>query len=192
MADFLEAFAVLISIAIVDKKSVTAVDGLHADGVLDGAPMLLGAPGDFLHIGDQAIDVGTIGAIQLFNGVEITEPRAIHRNVFIAVDLGDAINGKADELIETHHHVQRDGGDDAGPDDGSSHDAQNLGIAEIIKQALSQFAVSCSGALLEEHILVLDAVAKFRGLFLGLVEKIGFQLFELSEQGVEFFVDKKP
>jgi len=46
--------------------------------------------------------------------------------------------------------------------------------------------------LLEEHILVLDAVAKFRGLFLGLVEKIGFQLFELSEQGVEFFVDKKP
>jgi hypothetical protein len=56
---------------IIRKMSVTAVPGLQTEGVLDGAPILLGATGDFLDAGDGSMHVATVGAIPALDAVEI-------------------------------------------------------------------------------------------------------------------------
>ena len=76
--------------------------------------MLLGASDNFLHIGDGTVDIAAIGAVQPFNGIEVTEFVAIQNDVVAAPDFWNAIGGKADELVGGRPEIHQHRGDDAG------------------------------------------------------------------------------
>jgi hypothetical protein len=104
--DFLETFAPFLGIAIVQKMAITAVPGLEAERVFDGAPVLFRATGDLLHVSDYTVHIFAIAAIKAFHGIKVKQVPAIHDDVVTAFDLRYAIDGKADGLIDVGHNMQ--------------------------------------------------------------------------------------
>ena len=61
--------SVLLAITKVGEFWIARMGGLCLSSMLYWAPVLLCSGGDLLNIGDNAIAVGAIGAIKLFNSV---------------------------------------------------------------------------------------------------------------------------
>jgi hypothetical protein len=92
---------------------IPAVHGLEPKRVLDEAPMLLRSCGDFLDIGNCAVDITTIRAVQPFNGIQITQLAAIKNDVITPPDFGNAISWKADKLVNSRSKIQQRRWDDS-------------------------------------------------------------------------------
>lgn len=68
-SNLLDSGSVALSISVIEEILVTAVNPFHAQGVLDRTPILLRARRDFCHIGEDAIGVATILAVQLLDQI---------------------------------------------------------------------------------------------------------------------------
>ena len=69
-----------IRIAVFTKLGIMSVGALHLVSVFDGAPMPLGPGGDFARIGEQAVAIAAIDAIdavQLLKPVQVGKVTAI-------------------------------------------------------------------------------------------------------------------
>ena len=78
-----------------------------AAGMLYRTPILFRTSGDFAHIGNEAVGVRAIGAIELFERVKISEMVTIKHEVVAAIYLGDPIRRKADGLIDGNEQVEQ-------------------------------------------------------------------------------------
>jgi len=147
---------------------------------LIGAPVLLGARGDFAREGDDAVGVGAIGAVELFQFVEISQMMAAKHQIVSAFDLGDAVDRKADRLKNAHENVEQHKGDDASVNHRRGQHHQRTGAEQIRQQLLAQRAIAAQQFLLERDAAVFQADAQF-GAALG---EFGV---EFAFQGLNFF-----
>lgn len=114
-----DLLAILLSIAVIEEETVATMHRLHSECVLDGAPILFSASRDLSGTSKHAIGVATVFAVKFFGPVKIVESATIQNDVVAAIDLGDAIDRKADELVNCHHQIKESDGHEAEPDDRS-------------------------------------------------------------------------
>ena len=88
-----------------------------APSVLDRAPILFGATGNFTDIGDEPIAIRTISAVELFENVQVGEMMTVEDQKVAAAHLWNAVNREADKLINGDEQVQQ-------------HERNNQGVNE--------------------------------------------------------------
>lgn len=74
-------------------------------GVLDRAPVLFCARRNFADVGDDAVDVRAVDAIEALKRVQIGEASAIKAEVLMSFHLPHAVCAKADGLVSAHPQV---------------------------------------------------------------------------------------
>ena len=77
----LQPFPVFVRIAVVRERAVARVSPNHAPGVLDRTPILLGAPGDLANVGNQSVGIRAVGAVELFERVQVGNVMAIEYQI---------------------------------------------------------------------------------------------------------------
>ena len=87
-------------IAVVDEMAGTVMLAQGTAGVFDRAPELFCSRGDFSRIGENAVSIAAIKAIQLLDGVQIGQMVAIHDDKAGSFHARNAIGAKTDLLIE--------------------------------------------------------------------------------------------
>ena len=60
-------------IAIIKKLIVTVMDGMQSSGMFDRTPVLFCSGHNFLEIGDQSIEVCTVGIVQFFDRIKVIQ-----------------------------------------------------------------------------------------------------------------------
>src|ERR1039457_6190982 len=101
-----------LSVAEIRKTLVMRVRPQHPAGMLDRAPVNLGARRHLARKRDRAIGVGAIGAIDLLDDVEIGEMVAVEHQVIAAAHLWNPVDRKADRLIRHDPDVEQRDRDD--------------------------------------------------------------------------------
>src|ERR1019366_2778778 len=96
-----------LGVAEIRKTLVVRVWTEHPAGVLDRAPVDLGARRHLAHEGDHAIAIGAIGAIDLLDDVEIGEMVAVEHQIVAAVHFWNFVDRKADRLIRYHPDIDQ-------------------------------------------------------------------------------------
>src|SRR5690606_21015921 len=124
--------------AIFLKRGVARVCAKHALGVLYWTPILLGPRSNLAHIGDDAIDVRAIGAVEFFQRVQIGQSSAIENDVAPAFDLRDAVGTKAKRLVERHPKIKHYKWNDQRIDDRRREDDKRARPEEITSQPHAQ------------------------------------------------------
>ena len=69
----MQRFLETVRIAVIGENRIARVRANKAASVLDRAPILFGATGNFTHIGDEPIAIRIISAIELFENVQVGE-----------------------------------------------------------------------------------------------------------------------
>src|ERR1700722_20069890 len=92
-------------IAVVKKLGVVWVSADYAPRMLYRAPILLCATADFAGVRNYAIGVRAIGAIELFNRVQIAKMMTVEHEIVGAAHLSDAVCLKADRMIDGYEEV---------------------------------------------------------------------------------------
>jgi len=69
----LQRFFEIVRIAVIGQNRIARVRANKAPSVLDRAPILFGATGNFTDIGDEPIAIRIISAIELFENVQVGE-----------------------------------------------------------------------------------------------------------------------
>ena len=104
-SDRLDFCPVIFGIPIIKEFLIAAVQSTDASGVLDRAPILLRACGNFLDVGDQSVKVTAIAAVEFFNKIQIIQILRIEYDIVFALDFRDAVNRKAGGLINRDDQV---------------------------------------------------------------------------------------
>ena len=68
-----QPFPIAVRIPVIHERGVARVSPNHTPGMFDWTPILLSAPGDLANICNQSICVGTVGAIELFDRVQVSK-----------------------------------------------------------------------------------------------------------------------
>ena len=69
----MQRFLETVRIAVIGEIRIARVRANKAPSVLDRAPILFGATGNFTDIGDEPIAIRIISAIELFENVQVGE-----------------------------------------------------------------------------------------------------------------------
>ena len=81
---------------------------LHsAASVFDGAPVFFGQTNDFPAIGDQSIAIRTVGAIDLFEPIQISQMISVIDKICRSLDTGNPTQGKANPLIDRDKDIHQ-------------------------------------------------------------------------------------
>lgn len=145
-------------------------------GVLDGAPILLRACGDLAHVRKEAIGVGAVAAVQLFEGIEVREALTIEDDVILTPDLGDAVHGKADRMVDADAEIEQQHGNDERIDDRRCNDHHGPRTVDVVAQSDLHRAMALQHLLFEDHLVVLDAEAELGADALEGAVEIAFEL----------------
>ena len=86
------------SVTIVHETSVTPMWRFDPQCVFNWAPILFGPTGNLPHIGDQAIGVTAILAIELFDRIQICQVPPVEMDVIRSTDALDTPDRKAYDL----------------------------------------------------------------------------------------------
>src|SRR5262249_35588820 len=101
-----EALLIAPRVAEIDEVVVARVRRADALRVPDRTPVLLGAAGDLADVGEDAVRIPAVHAVQLLDAIEIREVLPIDHDVGRALYAGDAVDGKADRLVRADPEVQ--------------------------------------------------------------------------------------
>ena len=153
--------------------------------MLDGAEMLFGPCRDLGEVGEDAVCICAILAIQLLGQVEIGEAVAVERYVGTPVNLRDAVDRKADCLVDGTDDVGEEDGYRAHPDDWRSDDDEKPRVQQIAMKSDAQLPVFDPDGVGEMNRPALNLVAEFRLFLHGFLNQIPFKLPHLAEQCVE-------
>jgi hypothetical protein len=115
---------------------------------------------DLLDIGDQAVSIRTIDAVEFFDCVQISQPVTIEDDVVAALDPWDAVDPEADRLVQGHRKIQKREGNDHRVDEGRRQDRQEACIHELAGQVGSKLAMRAKNLLLEDDATILQFVSK--------------------------------
>jgi len=75
--------------------------------MLGGAPVLYGTGRNFLCIGDKACGIIAVDAMNLFDSIKVLQSVAVHDDVVSALNIRDAINWKADAMIDFDENIEQ-------------------------------------------------------------------------------------
>jgi hypothetical protein len=90
-----------LSATIVDEARVTRMRRDDPAGVFYRTPVLFGTGSYFPRISNQSIRIRAVGAVDLFDCIQIGEMSTVRDEVIRAMDLGKSIHGKTDCLVNT-------------------------------------------------------------------------------------------
>src|SRR4029079_16595570 len=96
-----------LGIAVVDEVAIVLVRSTDAPRVPNRTPILLGQPRDITYVGKHAVGVPTEHAIELLDRIQVGEMLAINDHVPGPTDTRDAVDAKADGLIEADPDIKR-------------------------------------------------------------------------------------
>jgi hypothetical protein len=116
-ANFFHVCPVSFRVTEIEEVLVSAVGAFNATRMLDRTPMLFRPGGNLGEIGEDAVDIGAIIAIQLLGKVEIAQAMAVEGKVFPAMNLRYSINRKTNRLVHGADQVGQSDWDDAQPND---------------------------------------------------------------------------
>src|SRR5476649_199439 len=103
----LDLIAVGLGIAIIDEAAIAVMGAWNRKRMLDRTEELLSAARHFAHIGDDAVAVAAIDAVQLLDQVQIAQAMPVDDDIVGPAHLGDAIDREADALIERREQVDQ-------------------------------------------------------------------------------------
>lgn len=140
--------------------------------VLDGAKILLGAGQDFRHVGHQAVAVFAVGAVEFLDGIEVAQVPPVKHQVVAAPHAGNAVDRKADPLVQAHagveHQERKDHAVDQRPGDQVLRPvfyqpAQHAGLELAVRVPGGLFKLDALALDLEEHpaFLLVNRRAQF-------------------------------
>ena len=72
----------------------------------DRAPMLFSSAGNFAGVGEEAVTVGAVGAIDTLHDVQIREPASIEDKIIRSIDLWNAVYREANRLVNDQEDVE--------------------------------------------------------------------------------------
>ena len=102
---------VRVGVAEIEKFLVMRVVMWATEGMFNGAKVLL-CPGRHLpYVGDQAVGIATVVAIEMFDPVQVRKMSTVKEDVTRTVNLGHLIDGKADRLVDPNPKVEKNEGD---------------------------------------------------------------------------------
>src|ERR1700730_4775027 len=99
--------------------------------VLDRALVLFGSRGDLSAVGQHAVPIGTVGAVQAFQKVQILQTSAIENEIVRAADLRHSIDRAADALVDAEEQIEEKKRNDAGVDDGRRQVRQKSSMQKV-------------------------------------------------------------
>src|SRR6476646_10584559 len=82
-----QPFPIAVRIPVVHERGVARMSPNHTPGMFDWTPILLSAPRDLANICNQSIRVGTIGAIELFERVQVSKMVPVEYQIFATAHL---------------------------------------------------------------------------------------------------------
>ena len=125
---FPESFQLLpvaLSVAKIKKIPVPVMSPKNFSGMLDGAKILLRPGGHLTGIGDKAIGISAIVAVELFDKVQIGQPSAIEDDEVRPADTRYSVCLEAHGLIEHDPQIEKGKGNVKGVDDGGDKEARD-------------------------------------------------------------------
>src|ERR1035437_1445067 len=150
------SFAKPFGVAEVGETLVVRVRAEHPAGMLDRAPVNLGARRHLAHKGDRTIGVRTISAIDLLDDVEVGEMMAVEHQVIAAAHLRNLVDRKADRLIRHDPDVEQRDRDYKRIDHRRGQYDQRIGIDEIARYPRPDLAVDPQHLFLEHDPAVFE------------------------------------
>lgn len=128
----------------------------HFAGVLDRAEILLGARHNLADVGDQSSAVGTVGAMEFLDEVQVFELLPIEHDVVAASHLGYPVDREARRLIEADEEIEDDERDDHAVNDRPGKQVLWAVCQQPMEKSRLESAVSFHDGMLELDLLALN------------------------------------
>src|SRR6476660_7781981 len=188
--ELLEPLPVFLGIAVVRERAIAGMSPNDAPSVLDWTPILLGAPGDLANVSDQSVGVRAVGAVELFEGVQIGKVMAVEYQIIAAVHLRDSIHRKTDTLVNRDKEIEQHERNDYGIDHRRSQDHQRACIQQIGGEACSQLAMAAQDFLFEEDPASFQPYAKLGSALRQFRFELGLQNLDFWRQCHDFGIHR--
>ena len=104
---------------------------LHATEVLDRTPVLFRSRGNLRHVSQDSVGVGAVLAVDLLDQVQVLEMVPVKGQILPSPHIRDAVDRKAQPLIETANQVQQGDRDETGVNDRRGDQDQEAGTQHI-------------------------------------------------------------
>ena len=116
---------------------IAVVRILNSPRVFDRTPVLLGSPCNFNRVGEHAVPIGAMHAIDAFESVQVSQFVAVNRDVIPAARFGYAVDRKANRLIYGYKQVQQDKWNDDGINEWRRKNREDSGMQDVTDQRTS-------------------------------------------------------
>jgi hypothetical protein len=150
---------ITMGVTVVDEEVVPVVRGRDGAGMLDWAPILLGASRDVLDERERAVGVSAEDAVYFFDPIQIGELVPIDDEVRTTRHPRDAVDRKAYPLIDEHPEIQQGERNDHGIDDRRRNQAQDIARTDLCRDALPDTSMRLMKLRVEPQTPALHPVA---------------------------------
>jgi hypothetical protein len=131
----LQPLAEALGVPEFKELRITTMGGLDPAGMLDRAPVLLGARRDLSGEGGDPVSVGTVETVEFLDDVQIGEVLAVEDEVIRPSGFGDAVDGKADDLIDGEEEIQEEERDEPRIDERSGNYVEGPRLDDVTEQS---------------------------------------------------------
>ena len=132
-----------------------------APGMLDRAPILLGAGADFPYIGNEPVGVRTVKTVEFFDDVQVGKLFAVVHQIVGAAHLGNAVYREAGRLVEGYEQIEEEKGYETGIDDRGGQDIEGMRAKDVADESRLQPFVYRDHLFREADTLVFDDEGEF-------------------------------
>ncbi|MPL82868.1 hypothetical protein SDC9_28817 [bioreactor metagenome] len=149
-----------LGIAEIAELAVIDMRALHPPRVLDRAPVFLGPRRHLADIGDDAVAIAAIHAVQLLDAVQIGQVMAVDHHMVAPAHLLDAVNRKADRLVDRDEQIKQREGDHHGVDQRRGQHDERPGAAQEQPQVDPGVPMRLAHTLAKDHPPALEVIAE--------------------------------
>src|SRR5688572_18349376 len=153
-----EAASIPFGVAVVEKQVLSGVWRRNRVRVLDRAPILFSAGGDLAYVGEQTVRVAAERTVDLLDAVQVRELASVDHEVGRAGHARDAVDRKADPLVDPDPRVEGEERKQQRIDGRCSDEAEHTPLADVRGDALPHAPMRTSNLRVEPYAPTPDAI----------------------------------